>query len=187
MLASGNALAPATAPAAPKMARRQLGSALLGGAAALIATTASAYEGVYSMEIVKAGDAVLDKEALNSGPVKAALGDFKGYAIGIVNLQKALAANDQADVAKTLKTDYDFVKVRATFNALTPVFDEDTQKGVDRITRGILQDLVEAEAAAKFNDKGQRTPKKLALLSEKLTKLDGSFRKLFSYLIADSK
>ena len=27
------------------------------------------------MEIVKAGDAVLDKEALNSGPVKAALGD----------------------------------------------------------------------------------------------------------------
>ena len=37
MLASGNALAPATAPAAPKMARRQLGSALLGGAAKLLA------------------------------------------------------------------------------------------------------------------------------------------------------
>ena len=124
----------------------------VGAAAAAVAAPALAYEGVYSMEIVKAGDAVLDKEALNSGPVKAALGDFKGYAIGIVNLQKALAANDQADVAKTLKTDYDFVKVRATFNALTPVFDEDTQKGVDRITRGILQDLVEAEAAAAPED-----------------------------------
>ena len=182
--ASAMALAPQQA---PKLATRRSLGGFVGAAAAAVAAPALAYEGVYSMEIVKAGDAVLDKEALNSGPVKAALGDFKGYAIGIVNLQKALAANDQADVAKTLKTDYDFVKVRATFNALTPVFDEDTQKGVDRITRGILQDLVEAEAAAKFNDKGQRTPKKLALLSEKLTKLDGSFRKLFSYLIADSK
>jgi len=136
------------------------------------------------MEIVKAADVVLDQEALNSGPVKKALDEFKGYAVGIVKLKQALEANDQADIASTLKKDYDFVKVRATFNALTPIWDEDTQRGVDRLTRGVLQDLVETEAAAKFNEAGKRTPKKLALTIAKLDKLDGEFRKLFSYCIA---
>ena len=113
MLASGNALAPATAPAAPKMARRQLGSALLGGAAALVATTASAYEGVYSMEIVKADDAVLDEDALRSGSVQGALNEFKSYAVGVVRLREVLNNDNQFDVGKVLKKEYDYVKVSA--------------------------------------------------------------------------
>ena len=183
MLASGNALAPATAPAAPKMARRQLGSALLGGAAALVATTASAYEGVYSMEIVKADDAVLDEDALRSGSVQGALNEFKSYAVGVVRLREVLNNDNQFDVGKVLKKEYDYVKVRATFNKLTPLWDEDTQRGVDRLMRGVLQDITEAEAASKYNDEGVRTPKKLTLLTAKLDKLDGSMRKLFGYCI----
>ena len=183
MLASGNALAPATAPAAPKMARRQLGSALLGGAAALVATTASAYEGVYSMDIVKAADAVLDEDALRSGSVQGALNEFKSYAVGVVKLREVLNNDDQFDVGKVLKKEYDIVKVRATFNKLTPIWDEDTQRGVDRLTRAVIQDITEAEAASKYNDAGVRTPKKLTLLTAKLDKLDGSMRKLFGYCI----
>merc|ERR1711924_305527 len=131
--------------------------------AALVATTASAYEGVYSMDIVKAADAVLDEDALRSGSVQGALNEF--------------------DVGKVLKKEYDIVKVRATFNKLTPIWDEDTQRGVDRLTRGVIQDITEAEAAAKYNDAGVRTPKKLTLLTAKLEKLDGSMRKLFGYCI----
>ena len=104
MLASGNALAPATAPAAPKMARRQLGSALLGGAAALVATTASAYEGVYSMDIVKAADAVLDEDALRSGSVQGALNEFKSYAVGVVKLREVLSNDNQFDVGNSAST-----------------------------------------------------------------------------------
>ena len=182
MLASGSALAPATAPAAPKMARRQLGSALLGGAA-LVATTASAYEGVYSMDIVKAADAVLDEDALRSGSVQGALNEFKSYAVGVVKLREVLNNDDQFDVGKVLKKEYDIVKVRATFNKLTPIWDEDTQRGVDRLTRAVIQDITEAEAASKYNDAGVRTPKKLTLLTAKLDKLDGSMRKLFGYCI----
>ena len=59
------------------IARRSLGSAFA-GAIASVATAAGAYEGVSSMEVIKASDAVLDKEALNSGPVKKAVEDFKG-------------------------------------------------------------------------------------------------------------
>ena len=66
MLGSATALAPVSVPSAQKhaVARRGFGNALLGGAAALIGTAANAYEGVYSMEIVKADDAVLDEDAL---------------------------------------------------------------------------------------------------------------------------
>ena len=74
-------------------------------------------------------------------------------------------------------------QVRATFNKLTPIWDEDTQRGVDRLTRGVIQDITEAEAASKYNDAGVRTPKKLTLLTAKLDKLDGSMRKLFGYCI----
>merc|ERR1712094_159483 len=150
---------------------RQLGSALLGGVAALVATTASAYEGVYSMDIVKAADAVLDEDALRSGSVQGALNEFKSYAVGVVKLREVL------------NKEYDIVKVRATFNKLTPIWDEDTQRGVDRLTRAVIQDITEAEAAAKYNDAGVRTPKKLTLLTAKLDKLDGSMRKLFGYCI----
>ena len=116
MLSGAACLAPQSV--APKtMARRQLGSAFLGGAA-LVATTASAYEGVYSMEIVKAKDVVLDEEALRSGAVQSALGEFKNYAVGIVRLREALAKDDQFDTSKVLKKDYDYVKVRATFNTV---------------------------------------------------------------------
>merc|ERR1712216_690589 len=100
--------------------------------------------------------------------------DFKGYAVGIVKLKNALAEDDQFDVAKYLRQEYDFVKVRSTFNTLEAVWDEDTQKGVDRVMRGILQDLVETESAAKFNEEGKRTPKKLLSTKNKLEKLDGS-------------
>ena len=186
MLGSATALAPVSVPSAQKhaVARRGFGNALLGGAAALIGTAANAYEGVYSMEIVKADDAVLDEDALRSGSVQGALNEFKSYAVGVVKLREVLSNDNQFDVGKVLKKEYDIVKVRTTFNKLTPLWDEDTQRGVDRLTRGVIQDITEAEAASKYNDEGIRTPKKLTLLTAKLDKLDGSMRKLFGYCIS---
>lgn len=165
-----------------------MGALVVGaGACALGAPGARAYEGVYSMETVAAADAVLDKDALNSGAVKRAMDEFKYYAQGVVQIRGALEANPQFNVAGLLAKEYDFVKVRATFNNLTPLWDEETQRGVDRVMRGVLQSITEVEAAAKYNDDGVRTPKKLALTQEKLAKLDGAFRKLFPYLIADAQ
>merc|ERR1712216_409624 len=124
MLGSAAALAPVSVPSAQKhaVARRGFGNALLGGAAALIGTAANAYEGVYSMEIVKADDAVLDEDALRSGSVQGALNEFKSYAVGVVKLREVLSNDNQFDVGKVLKKEYDYVKVRATFNKLTPLW-----------------------------------------------------------------
>ena len=193
LAATASALAPrpravgAVEPAAPAVDRRSLGRFVVAAGACALAGpggAASAYEGVYSMDVVRAEDAVLDRDAMNSGSVKRALDEFKYYAQGVVQIREALAKNPQFNVGALLRKEYDFVKVRATFNNLTPLWDEDTQRGVDRLTRGVIQDITEAEAASKYNDEGIRTPKKLTLLTAKLDKLDGSMRKLFGYCIS---
>ena len=110
----------------------------MGGAAALIGTAANAYEGVYSMEIVKADDAVLDEDALRSGSVQGALNEFKSYAVGVVRLREVLNNDNQFDVGKVLKKEYDYVKVRATFNKLTPSGTRTRSAAVnDRLMRGV--------------------------------------------------
>ena len=103
MLGSATALAPVSGPSAQKhaVARRGFGNALLGGAAALIGTAANAYEGVYSMDIVKAADAVLDEDALRSGSVQGALNEFKSYAVGVVKLREVLSNDNQFDVGNS--------------------------------------------------------------------------------------
>ena len=91
------------------MARRGFGNALLGGAAPRRHDRVG-YEGVYSMEIVKADDAVFDEDALRSGSVQGALNEFKSYAVGVVRLREVLNNDNQFDVGKVLKKEYDYVK-----------------------------------------------------------------------------
>lgn len=135
---------------------------------------AVAYEGIYGMEIVSAKDAVLDEEALASEPVKLALQELKKLSAGVKTLRASLDQDSQYDVAQALPQ---ITKVRTTFNTLVAVFDKDTQKGTDRLERGILQDLVEVET----NSKLPRSAKKLKLVNEKLLKLETTFSKLEAY------
>lgn len=142
---------------------------------------ANAYQGVYGMEIVAAKDAVLDEEALKSTEVKAALKDLRSLYSSVKSLRESVASDSQYDVSKVIRTDFDATRVRNTFNALNPVFDKDTQKGTDRLQRGIIQDLVEIDSSAKITPGKTRSPKKLALVNEKLRKLEATFQQLDEY------
>ncbi|KAJ8603356.1 hypothetical protein CTAYLR_004284 [Chrysophaeum taylorii] len=142
---------------------------------------ALAYEGIYGMEIVKAKDAVIDEEALGSSEVKAALKDLKSLSASVKQLRMDVASDAQYDVTKVLRAEFDPTKVRDTFNKLNVLFDKDTQKGTDRLQRGILQDLVEVDTNAKIVPGKGRSPKKLAAVNEKLLKLETTFTKLEEY------
>lgn len=142
---------------------------------------AQAYQGVYGMDIISAKDAVLDEEALKSNEVKAALKDLRNLYSSVKSLRESVASDSQYDVSKVIRTDFDVTRVRNTFNALNPVFDKDTQKGTDRLQRGILQDLVEIDSSAKITPGKARSPKKLALVNEKLRKLEATFQQLDEY------
>lgn len=149
--------------------------------AVAITPPAIAYQGVYGMDIVKATDAVLDEEALNSAEFKAALKELKSYYSTVKSLRESVTSDGQFDIGKVISTDFDANKVRSTFNALNAVFDKDTQKGTDRLQRGIIQDLLEIDTSAKLTPGKPRSPKKLALVNEKLAKLETTLQKLDEY------
>lgn len=145
---------------------------------------ANAYKGVYGMDIIAAEDAVYDDEALRSKGVQDAIKDFRMLYQTVRDLKSAVEKDSQLDVQTILKKDFDIIKIRTTFNELTPAFDKDTQKGTDIITRGIIQDVVEIYSSAKVPEGKQRSEKRILFLTEKIDKLLGSFGKLDAYIPA---
>lgn len=169
--------------ASPKLQCTTRQQALRSAALALaLPSTARAYQGIYGMDIISAKDAVIDESALQSADVKAALKDLKSLYAAVQALRAKVASDAQFDVGAAIRADLDPTRVRSTFNALNPLFDKDTQKGTDRLQRGILQDLVEIDTSAKVAPGKARSPKKLALVNEKLEKLEMTFQKLNEYL-----
>mmetsp|Transcript_20246 Transcript_20246/g.26206 ORF Transcript_20246/g.26206 Transcript_20246/m.26206 type:complete len:197 (-) Transcript_20246:593-1183(-) len=145
-----------------------------------------AYQGVYGMEIVTAKDAVLDDEAMGSKEVKTALTNFRKMYSSVKELKQSVASNDQYDVTAVIRKDFDPTFVRDTFNNLNPAFDKDTQKGTDRLQRAIIQDLLEVETAGKLSSGKPRSEKKIALVTDKLNKLEEGFGKLDAYFASAS-
>jgi len=93
----------------------------------------------------------------------------------VKEIQGALKANDQADIGPTLRTKFDFVKLRADLNTANSPFDEDTQRGTDRIGRLVLQDITELETANKQKEGITRSEKRLGIMNKKLDKLAKAF------------
>eukprot|EP00975_Prorocentrum_lima_P030091 6312512-Prorocentrum_lima.AAC.1 len=58
------------------------------------------------------------------------------------------------------------------YTASNTVFDEDTQRGTDRLIRVIMQDISEAELAAQQKPGVPRTERKAEALRRKMQKLD---------------
>lgn len=120
-------------------------------------------------------EAIIDDEIFNSTPVQQALKDVKGYAALVTDMKATLTANDQVNLGPVLRKEFDFSKLRADLNTLNTAYDEDTQRGTDRLIRVILQDLTEMEAANSQKDGIERSPRRVANMMAKLDKLQGSF------------
>ena len=126
-------------------------------------------------------EAIIDDEVFNSTPVQQALKDVKGYAALVTDMKATLTANDQVNLGPVLRKEFDFSKLRADLNTLNTAYDEDTQRGTDRLIRVILQDLTEMEAANSQKDGIERSPRRVANMMAKLDKLQGSFDQFLSF------
>lgn len=60
-------------------------------------------------------------------------------------------------------------------NTLNSAFDEDTQRGTDRLVRLIMQDITELETANKQKEGVKRSEKRLGIMFGKLDKLEKAF------------
>merc|ERR1719384_35837 len=128
--------------------------------------------GAGSPEVLDPATAIIDDEILASDTVQNAFSKVKAYKKTVEAIKSTLESNNQADVGPIIRKDLDFVALRTDLNTLNTAFDEDTQRGTDRLVRLILQDITELETANKQKEGVARSEKRLNIMLGKLSKLE---------------
>jgi hypothetical protein len=131
--------------------------------------------GAGSPEVLDPATAIIDDEILATQAVQDAFSKVKSYKSTVESIKSTLASNKQADVGPTIRKELDFVALRTDLNTLNTAFDEDTQRGTDRLVRLIMQDITELETANKQKEGVARSEKRLSIMMGKLDKLEKAF------------
>mmetsp|Transcript_39616 Transcript_39616/g.55827 ORF Transcript_39616/g.55827 Transcript_39616/m.55827 type:complete len:207 (-) Transcript_39616:764-1384(-) len=156
-------------------------------AAAVIAAPGTANAAKYgsfgagSPEVLNPTEAIIDEDILKSDAVQNALTSIKGYLSGVRQMEAALKSNSQTDVGPYLRKEFDFVKLRAALNTVNTAYDEDTQRGTDRLIRNIMQDITELETANRQKDGIERSSRRLEIMEGKLAKLGKAFEDYIAF------
>lgn len=112
-----------------------------------------------------------------------ALQSIKEYQETVKQLKSTLQSDDQADIGPAIRQKLDFVKLRVDLNTLNSAFDEDTQRGTDRLIRLTLQDITELDSANKQKPNVPRSEKRIAIMIGKLDKLSKSFSDYIKFAV----
>lgn len=100
---------------------------------------------------------------------------MSGYAAQVKDMKSKLQADSQVNLGPVLRKEFDFSKLRADLNTVNTAFDEETQRGTDRLIRVILQDLSELEVANTQKEGIPRSDIRVAKMAAKLDKLESAF------------
>lgn len=137
--------------------------------------------GAGSPEVLSPKEAIVDSDVLKSGAVQDALGKVKSYSTVVKELSAALEKDPQADLGPAIRKNLDFVQLRTALNTLNSAFDEDTQRGTDRLIRLVMQDITELETSNRQKDGVTRSDRRLGIMKGKLEKLDASFNEFLAF------
>lgn len=138
--------------------------------------------GAGSPAVLDPTQAEIDREALQASDVQRAITDIQAYQSSVRDMRSTLQADAQANIKATLLKDFDFAKLRATLNTYNKAFEEDTQRGTDRLIRVIMQDITELDIAATFKPGVPRSDKRVIAMNGKLDKLDQAFDDLLAFV-----
>lgn len=131
--------------------------------------------------VVDPKESVVDNDIFRTAPVQKALKKVKIYSSTVSEMKKALSANSQVDLKPVIRKEFEFSALRSDLNTLNTAFDEDTQRGTDRLIRVILQDLNELEVANAQKDGIPRSDIRLAKMNGKLNKLEDAFNTFLKF------
>lgn len=137
--------------------------------------------GTSSPGVLDPKDAIIDDEAFASSAVQNALKEVKGYASMVGEMKQSLASNSQVNLGPLIRKQFDFAKLRSDLNTFNSAFDEETQRGTDRLIRGIMQDLTELEKANEQKDGIERSERRVTNLNAKLNKLECAFNDVIAF------
>lgn len=137
--------------------------------------------GADSTQVIDPADAEVDDEIMASAAVQKAISKIRGYKQTVANIKASLDKNPQTNIKATILKELDFVDLRTTMNIMNTAFEEDTQRGTDRLIRNIIQDITELEAANNQKEGIERSPRRLEIMMGKLAKLDKAFDDLLAF------
>lgn len=152
-----------------------------GLSASLLATPFPAFAAKYgslgagSSAVLDPSEAEVDESILKSSAVQGALTKVKGYQSTVQKMMAGLDADPQLNIRPFIIKELDFASLRDTLNTVNTAFEEDTQRGTDRLIRVIMQDITELETANSQKDGVARSPRRLEIMQGKLAKLDKAF------------
>jgi len=138
--------------------------------------------GAGSPEVLDPKSAIIDDEIMASEAVQKAFGAVKEYKAAVEAMSAELSKNSQADIGPAIRKSLDFVALRGDLNTLNTAFDEDTQRGTDRLVRLIMQDVTELETANKQKPGVERSEKRLTIMVGKLEKLNKAFSDYLAFV-----
>merc|ERR1712194_860907 len=99
----------------------------------------------------------------------------------VSEMKKTLSANSQVDLKPVIRKQFEVSALRADLNTLNTAFDEDTQRGTDRLIRVILQDINELEVSNAQKEGIPRSDIRVAKMDGKLNKLEDAFNTLLRF------
>lgn len=126
-------------------------------------------------------EAIVDEDILKSGSVQDALNKVKAYKNLVMEMGAALEKDPQADLGPIIRKQFDFVQLRQALNTLNTAFDEDTQRGTDRLIRLVMQDITELETSNRQKEGITRSDRRLGIMKGKLEKLSTSFDEFLAF------
>lgn len=126
-------------------------------------------------------DAIVDDEVFKSSAVQNAFKAVKDYSALVGEMKSSLSSNSQVNLGPVLRKQFDFGKLRADLNTLNSAFDEETQRGTDRLIRGIMQDLTELEKANEQKEDIERSERRVGNMNAKLDKLQCAFNDFLAF------
>jgi hypothetical protein len=131
--------------------------------------------GAASPEVLDPSQAEVDSDVMRSDSVQKSIAKIKSYLNTVREMQNGLEKDPQLSVKPIIMKQLDFADLRTTLNTFNTAFEEDTQRGTDRLIRVILQDITELEIANQQKDGIPRSPRRLDIMQGKLAKLDQAF------------
>jgi hypothetical protein len=137
--------------------------------------------GAGSPLVLDPSEADIDRDVLGSSSVQNAIRKVKDYQIKVQEMQASLVADNQANLRRTILKEFDFAQLRDTLNSINAAVEDESQKGVDRLIRVILQDLTELEIANTQKEGIMRSPRRLEIMNGKLAKLDQAFNDYLAF------
>lgn len=139
------------------------------------------YLGGSYAEVIDPKNAIYNDELKNSDDVKAGVSGLADLTKTLQSIKADLKKDSNVDLVGRVAKDLNVGKIRSVLNKYNQAFSEDTQRGTDRLIRGIVQDVQELERDVVVKAGKARSESKIKNLEKRLDATEAAFNELAAF------